>query len=427
MSKSPQEIIAEKQKRLDDCVALRVPDRIPVAPIDSGFFVKCGGESWEAINYDVTGNRMIEAAKKTIRMMDYDAYFPPVIFAPGKTYDLLGFKQLKWAGAADPAQRVSTDGVYQFVEPGKGYPEMPASEYDEFIDDPSHYMVTKHLPRISSIFEPLANLPRLAMFASYVNGLGQALPLMGSPPFQNTLQALMEAGKLNAQFLSGVPGCVGELMQEGHILAAGGFGYAPFDFIADFMRGTRGALTDMHRHPDKLKKAIERITPWLLEWSLYTAEPLRSLTNRVFIPIHKCAGNFMSEDQHKEFFWPSLREVIVGLIDEGFVPYVYTEGEFKERLETIRDVPPGKVIYHIEMPLFKAKDVLGDVACIEGGLSGPLLNIGTPEEVRAETKRIIDYCGRDGGFIFGTELPMITAKPENVKAMVDTVKECGVY
>ncbi len=427
MSKNPQEIIAEKQKRIDDAVALQVPDRVPIMPSDSGFFVKCGGETWEDVFYDATGTKMLEAAKKTVRMMDYDAYFPPVIFAPGQTYDLLGFRQLKWAGAADPAQRVTMDGVYQFVEPGQGYPEMPAEEYDEFIDDPSFYMFSKHLPRIATLFEPLAKMPRLAMFASYINGLGQALPLIGTPPFQSMLESLSEAGRLNAQFNSGIPGCVGELMGEGHILAAGGFGYAPFDFIADFMRGTRGALTDMYRHPDKLKKAIERITPWILEWALYTAEPMRPLCNRVFIPIHKCAGNFMSEDQHKEFFWPSLREIIIGLIEHDFVPYIYTEGEFGERLETIRDVPPGKVIYHIETPLFKAKDVLGDVACIEGGLSGPLLNIGSVEEVRAETKKIIDYCGQDGGFIFGTELPMITAKPENVKAMVDTVKEYGIY
>jgi hypothetical protein len=85
----------------------------------------------------------------------------------------------------------------------------------------------------------------------------------------------------------------------------------------------------------------------------------------------------MSEPQHREFFWPSLRAVLLALIDEGLVPYVYTEGIYTERLEALRDVPKGKVIYHIESDLFKAKEILGDVACIEGGPSGPMLNFGT--------------------------------------------------
>ena len=135
----------------------------------------------------------------------------------------------------------------------------------------------------------------------------------------------------------------------------------------------------------------------------------------------------MSEEQHKEFFWPSLRRVILSLVDEGFTPYVYTEGIYTERLETIKDVPKGKVIYHIESDVFKAKEILGDIACIEGGPSGPMLNIGSPQEVRDYCKKLIDVCGKDGGFIMGSELPLITAKPENVKAMVDFTKEYGVY
>ena len=90
-------------------------------------------------------------------------------------------------------------------------------------------------------------------------------------------------------------------------------------------------------------------------------------------------------------------------------------------------MPKGRVIYHIESDIFKAKEILGDTACIEGGPSGPMLNIGAPQEIRDYCKKLIDVCGKDGGFIMGAKMPLITAKPENVKVLIDFTKEYGVY
>jgi uroporphyrinogen-III decarboxylase len=135
----------------------------------------------------------------------------------------------------------------------------------------------------------------------------------------------------------------------------------------------------------------------------------------------------MSEEQHKEFFWPSLRKVIVALIDEGFTPFVYTEGEYTARLETIKDVPKGKVIYKIEKDIFKAKEVLGDTACLCGGPPGPMMNFGTPEDIKKYTKKLIEVVGEGGGFLIDPELPIITAPEENIRAMVEAAHEYGVY
>ena len=135
----------------------------------------------------------------------------------------------------------------------------------------------------------------------------------------------------------------------------------------------------------------------------------------------------MSNEQFKEFYWPSLKAVLIGIINAGFTPYVFSEGIYSDRLEIIKDLPKGKVIWHIEEDIFKAKEVLGDTCCIEGGPPASLLNGGSIEDVKDYTKKLIDICGEGGGFIMGTAHSLLTAKFENVKALVDYTKEYGVY
>jgi len=61
-----------------------------------------------------------------------------------------------------------------------------------------------------------------------------------------------------------------------------------------------------------------------------------------FIPLHKGADGFMSEEQFKTFYWPSLRKLAIGLINEGLVPQLFAEGPTNERLEIISDLPRGR-------------------------------------------------------------------------------------
>jgi uroporphyrinogen-III decarboxylase len=91
----------------------------------------------------------------------------------------------------------------------------------------------------------------------------------------------------------------------------------------------------------------------------------------------------------------------------------------------IGDIPRGKAIYWFERTdLFKAKEVLGDTVCIEGGLPSSLLINGSPEEVKARCKKLIDVVGKDGGFIMNGDVGIPDeAKVQNVKAMADFIRE----
>ena len=63
---------------------------------------------------------------------------------------------------------------------------------------------------------------------------------------------------------------------------------------------------------------------------------------------------------------------------------------------------------------------------LEGGVDSHLLVVGSPEEVRRETLRVMSILGPGGGYVLGPDQGMPWPE-ENYRAMVDTVKEYGVY
>ncbi|MGD0234686.1 MAG: uroporphyrinogen decarboxylase family protein [Syntrophorhabdales bacterium] len=75
----------------------------------------------------------------------------------------------------------------------------------------------------------------------------------------------------------------------------------------------------------------------------------------------------------------------------------------------------------------KAKDILGERICIWGNVPVSILATGTPEDVRAYCKKLIDYAGEGEGLIVDASSGVNDAKVENLRAMFEFTKEYGVY
>ena len=416
VEKTPEELFRERSQRVEDVVQLRVPDRVPVAPIFQYFYAKYGGITHKEAHYDY--GKWSTAVKKTAVDFQPDLIQNPrhLILAPGLLMEMVDLKEIKW-----PGHGVSENYSFQFVE-GE---YMKAEEYDSFLYDPSDYVLRTYMPRIYGVLEPFKSLPPLRiMMLGY--GTAHLFAALARPETTKALETLIKAGAESRRWRSVMNSLQEKLNRMGFPLSSDSIGLAPFDVIGDHLRGTRGAMLDMYRRPDKLIKATEKVLPMELQAATFAAK--RSGNPRVFIPLHKGADGFMSLEQFKTFYWPTLRKLITGLISEGLTPWVLFEGNYSSRLEIIRDIPKGKVIYHFERTdIFKAKEILGDVACIRGGVPNSLLCTGTPEEVKDRCKQLIDVVGKGGGFIMDAGAIIDEAKPENIKAMVDFTKEYGVY
>jgi uroporphyrinogen-III decarboxylase len=136
----------------------------------------------------------------------------------------------------------------------------------------------------------------------------------------------------------------------------------------------------------------------------------------------------MSKEQFEKFYWSELKECIEYNIEMGYMAAPFWEGIWDERLEYLLDLPKGKVIFHCEKTdIFKAKEVIGDHMCIQGGVPPTLLQAGSPQDVEEYCKKLIKVVGKNGGYIMGAGSSIDYAKPENVKTMIDTCKKYGWY
>ncbi len=416
MTEKTEKLYKEREKRFNDAVALRVPDRIPVM-VSWGFLPAYqAGKTVQQAMYDP--DLLWDVQWKITEEFQPDMERNPYALSfLGPVLESLDFKQLRWAGHG-----LAPNATYQFVE-GE---YMKAEEYDWFFDDPSDFIFRRYLPRICGKLKGLETLPPLHNFITYTMGIPFDLIPFASAQATEAMAALQDAGKEALRLASYSSRFAQRAKEEGYPLQTGSVTQAPFDTLGDYFRGTKGLMLDMYRKPDKVLRACEKLLPYMIDMGV---KPAKASGNpRVFIPLHKGLDGFMSLDQFKKFFWPTLRELMIALIDQDLVPIPFWEGNCESRLEVIKDIPPGKACYKFEATdMTKAKKVLGDTVCIRGNVPLSILVGGTPDDVRQYCKKLIDEAGKGGGFIMDTATGVDDAKIENLRALFDFTREYGVY
>ena len=412
---SKREAYRERATLIKDAIQLKkAPGRIPVCP-SAGFFPieYAGITMYEAMyDYEALGHAWL----RYHRDFAPDAYNGPTTIVPGKVLDILDLRLYQW-----PGHGLAKNREYQFVE-GE---YMQAEEYPDLIDDPTGFFLTVYFPRIFGSLKPFESFPLLPP----VNEIPVIPPTVmpfGSAAMQGAFESLEKAGEEALRWRAAVGEMGAKIMGSGFPSFSGGFTKAPFDVIGDSLRGTTGVMLDIFRHPDELKEACDRLVPIMVKSGAAACRANRHIMP--FIPLHKGADSFMSDEMFCTFYWPSLRKVIIGLIDEGMVPLLFAEGSYNDRLDVISDVPEGKVVWWFDRTDMKrAKETVGQVACLAGNVPLDLLCTGTPDQVRGYCRQLIDAAGPDGGFIFSTGAGMQGAKTVNVTAMMEAAVEMGLY
>ena len=144
MKKTPEELYKERQKRVEDAVQLKVPDRVPFLTSFSTFQLRYMGITSEEAYFNT--EKWCWATKKTILDLEPDMYRHNI--TSGTALEVVGSRQIKLPGRGIPV-----DHTHQFVE-GE---YMKAEEYDTFLDDPpttqlehTCHAYTRHLSHSNS-------------------------------------------------------------------------------------------------------------------------------------------------------------------------------------------------------------------------------------------------------------------------------------
>ncbi|MDD2735549.1 MAG: uroporphyrinogen decarboxylase family protein [Desulfuromonadaceae bacterium] len=405
----------EKSKRIMDAVELRPTDRVPTSFFATFWLAKYGGVSCRDLFYDY--NTSCNLMRKAVIELDPDSYISPFLTMLGPSLDATGYKQLQW-----PGHGVSDNHSFQFLD--KEY--MTADEYDDFIFDPTGFYLNKYMPRVAEAYEGFAHFPVLPGNMYVTIASGPLVAQLANPEIARSFEAIQKAAQEAQSLMMKCMTFGQEMTAQGYPESFGAVAPAPLDFFGDYFRGAKGILTDIRRRPEKLIEAMEKVLVFLLRGAIGAA---RMTGNKfVFIPIHWGPDGFMSVQQFKTLWWPTFQRLLLGLIENDLIPVVLWEANCTSRLEIIGDIPAGKAVYWFEhTDLVKAKEVLGKTVCLRGNVPASLLTTGTPEQVDAECRRLIEKVGKDGGFILDGSIGIPDEAPvENVRAMFQSVHKYSV-
>lgn len=403
----------QRVERFIAAYQVREGDRVPVSLNIGATPAYLAGSDLHTVMYDYEKAKDIWI--KFNQDFDMDTLASPGMVLPGRVYDLLDYKLYSWPGHG---LSTSADGI-QFIE-GE---YMKADEYDALMRNPSDWWQRVYMPRVFGAFQsfkflqPLTNIIELPAthFMPY-----------SRPDVQASIKALIDIGNELSRWMK-VTGEFGKwALEAGYPMGRGGMAKAPFDTLGDTLRGTKGIVSDMYRQPEKLLEALDVIADITIAQTLASANASKAYM--VMFPLHKGADGFMSQKQFDKFYWPSLKKVILALVNEGIIPMLFAEGSYDSRLDSVNEFGKGDVTWLFDKTdMARAKKILGSTCCVSGNIPSSLLITGTAKEAKEYCRKLIEVCAPGGGFILSAGAGVDNANPDNIRAVMAAAKEYGVY
>jgi hypothetical protein len=399
----------ERIHRLRNAIELKGTDRPICQPMVGDYILKRAGLNGVDMLYH--HEKMVDPSIKFVLEFDPDSSMGAFGY-PGKAFETLDFKTYFWAG-----QKLGPNLTIQTVE-GE---YMTPDEYAEFSMDPSAFWLHKYLPRMFGALEPMRMLTDLPRITEIVD-VGNFLMPFGNPEFQEMLYKLIEAGKQNMSAMMAMGQIFGGIAANGYPGMATAFVKAPFDFLGDTLRGTKGIMMDMYRRPKDLLKACDAYVPLLVSQITRNCDAM-GLIGAMY-PLHKGADGFMSQEQFDKFYWPSLKAVILGLWEEGIASNLFAEGGYNTRLETVADMPKYSTMWLFDQTdMRQAKKYLEGNSLIQGNVPASLMSTGTVDQLKAYCEDLLTVYAGSPGFILSNGAGVETTTDEHVRTMINIVRK----
>jgi uroporphyrinogen-III decarboxylase len=397
MPDNMEKLYEERFKRYVTALKNGKPDRVPIRPFAAEFTSNYSGFTVQEITHQY--EKAFEAVRKCAKDFQWDATVINMVYVWSGLTDHFGHVYYKMPGIELPP-----DTGFQYFEPATEEETfMKEDEYDLLIESPTEYLANVWIPRISSNLVPI-----------------------GEPNTYRNNMAWLKGGIAMMDYFGACGRAVEQLKTEcGTASAIAGILKAPFDILADKLRGFRQVSVDIYRQPDKVEAACQALVPHMLQNAKVSSDPTKQVP--VGLWLHR--GTYFSERDYARFFWPYLKEIIVKLWEDGIQTLWYGEGTWIKWAKYTRELPENSIVYHVDKDdIFEVHKKLGDKFCISGGIPNDVLAYGTPEDVKEIAKKVIKTVGKDGGYIMdAAAILQDDAKVENVKAMTDAVLEYGEY
>jgi len=193
---------------------------------------------------------------------------------------------------------------------------------------------------------------------------------------------------------------------------------------ASFMRGVEPLLMDMIEHP----QFVHDLLDGYLELRLQAIDRIidRIPVEGIFGGGDDCdqRGPMMGLERWREFIGCRLARVVEHVHAKGLPVVAHMCGNVRPlvddllamRLDVLESLQPEA------MDVYELKQKTAGRMALVGGLgTQSVLPRGTPDEVRAETRRLLREMGKGGGYILAPAKPLMEDVPtENAVAFIET-------
>ena len=397
-SRDTEQLYQQRLKRYVTAMRNEKPDRIPIRPFVAEFVATYAGYTCQEVVHDY--EKAFDAACRCAADFDWDAVVANMVYVWTGLTQAIGLRYYGVPGIDIPA-----DTGFQYVEPPEQDAFMRPDEYDALIEDPTGYLLNVWLPRVSADVQPMGDPTSLRNNLSFLKGGMAMMSYFGA--FGPQIERLRT--------------------ESGTVSAIAGMFKAPLDILADKLRGYVGLCMDLMSQPDKVLAACEALMPHLLHVALSGADPDGNVPIGYW--MHRGCVPLISPEQFDRIYWPTVKPVVEELWRRGHQVLFYAEGDWDAHLSAFAELPERSIVYHVDQgDVVEVHRALGHKFCLSGGVRNDLLAIGTPDQVRAACKKVIDGVAQDGGYIMdASAIVQNDAKVENMQAMTEFTREYGVY
>lgn len=382
--------LQEKTDQIMQCIKGKRGDRVLIGPdIDQSYICQMAGIDLFQATWDY--NELVKAFGILIDEFNIDFNMRFDWLSPERS-EILGSRN--W--------RQNSEGVMQHPE----VTVMEAEDYEAFIEDPMKCITDTILPRLHT------NLAG--------GGMQAATTLARAMTFDQTKKYDYFTKLYELSSEKAVPLYYGTMF------------YAPFDMLADLLRGIRQISIDVRKRADLVEKACEKLADLMIDY-IKTSFPVPEdgfplACSWVHLPP------MINPKQFDRFFWPTFKYVCDELTASGYYLYLHFQGDYMDGkyFDYYSTLPANHCMIAVEQQDFgRTLETIGKnnlVSC-----SYPIRQFAshTTEECVALAKELLETGMNSGrNFYFGFDKPPFLLKdgaPEKLKAVFDYVREHGVY
>lgn len=354
-----ESIVATQQERIQvrqDTLDGKVPKRVF---IQTSFCIEAicqhAGVNLLEANYD---HELLSRALDKVCADFYADCLPVDNYHLPAVYQIMGAKN--WA--------LASNGSIQHPE----IETMRAEDYDELISAPYDTLVKKFLPRICENLntdDPM---------------LSAVVMTKGHSQFAKQEKQKKELFAHMEEKFGYAPGFV-----------TGTKAAAPFDFLADQLRGFKGITMDVRRVPDKVEAAVNELVPLLVKKALPPGMPKGAIN---FMPTHM--PTYINDKIFERLYWPSMKALIEQVDNNGVWYNVFAENDCTRFNEYFSQLPESTIIRYEYGEMESIKNTVGKRHVITGFYDPTITLTRSKEECIDAAKRLLDICARDGRYYF---------------------------